>query len=345
MASTSKINLELSSFPIELLSQIFSLACTDDGATIHSLSLVSRLFHSIALPLFYDALSLHTSEHLSYLCSLLPTLPSHLRQIHHLYVCLSPPEPRVDVSVDLQNLFAILSYASPTLETFSFVYPNTVLSSSTIARIFRTPFPYLRELSMHGFYPFPNASVIRMPMLERLHLSGNRNPYGLFHAGCLSNGMQNGKKDEGGLPSLTHLKVSGLHMASSFSMELERVIEISKDDGRPKSHNYRTDFDQIQLVQIPPRLECIVVQPGPMLSPPRGNPSTRSRTSLSGACVKKDMAMMEKLEHIAQCSQNEDGESLRVILEDRITGSEIEMKEVLYRDWRSRLDGGKGCWI
>ncbi|THU89943.1 hypothetical protein K435DRAFT_560728, partial [Dendrothele bispora CBS 962.96] len=200
----------LTSFPIELLSHIFSLACTDDGATVHSLSLVSRLFRSVACPLLYDTLSIHTSTQINHLSNLLPTLPPHLRLIRHLYVHLSPPQARVDVSSDIQNLFSILSLASSTLESLSFVYPNTVLSSSILARVSRIPSPKLRELTLHGFYPFPNASAVYMPKLERLHLSGNRNPYGLFHPGCF--------------PSLTHLKISGVSMACAFAMELEQVV-------------------------------------------------------------------------------------------------------------------------
>ncbi|KAF5356552.1 hypothetical protein D9758_008239 [Tetrapyrgos nigripes] len=309
------------SCPVELASYIFSLACTDDGATVHSLSLVSRSFNDICAFLRYDSVSIHNREQIARVSASLSKLPPHLRRIHHLYIFLAPPQARVDVNDDIELVFRILQFASPTLESLAFVYPNTVMSSTAISRLFRTPFPNLHELTVHGFYPFPNSSTMHMPRLERLHLSGNRNPYGLFHMNCLNDS----------LPYLTHLRVSGLLMASSFAIELECVVNVSRG----------VDSEQISPVPgrlpLPSKLEHIVIQPG-------YNPATR--TSMGN--MKKDEAMMKTLQDVVRCQDTgiSDGVkgNLRVVLENRGEVPDMMMKEVLYRDWMSRLDGKAGCW-
>ena len=81
-----------------------------------------------------------------------------------------------------------------------------------LGELFSTSLPNLVALSIHGFYPFPSitSSTPTMPKLERLWLSGNRNPHGLLQLGAL----------EAAAPTLTHLRVSEVALAAPFAREL-----------------------------------------------------------------------------------------------------------------------------
>src|ERR1700761_5225241 len=79
--------------PTELLAQIFALTTTlDSGATLRSLLLVSRLFHSISVPLKFYCVNLTTSRDIQRFHRELERLEhasTHSRRIFHLFVSLA----------------------------------------------------------------------------------------------------------------------------------------------------------------------------------------------------------------------------------------------------------------
>ncbi|KAJ4491925.1 hypothetical protein C8J55DRAFT_402353, partial [Lentinula edodes] len=190
----------------------------DSGASIRSLLRASQLFHDICAPLKYHCLSLTTAssiEHLHQELKHLENSPAHLRRILHLYISLSQSDIQGDTECDtISHIFYILQCAAETLKTLTFIYHNTVFSTSVLGQLLRRSFPVLTELTIHGFYPFPKMNKSFMPMLERLHLSGNRNPYGLLQLSSLDECF----------PSLSHLRISGLLMAGSFVEELKGAL-------------------------------------------------------------------------------------------------------------------------
>ncbi|KAF9448535.1 hypothetical protein P691DRAFT_639233, partial [Macrolepiota fuliginosa MF-IS2] len=194
--------------PPELHSYICSLACTDDGYTARSLSRVSKYFAQITLPYLYQSLCISEPTRIRNLAKKLQTTPAHQRRIHHLFISDASGERDLASSI-----ISILTLSAPTLETLALVAPAPLSSTSLIARLLRTRFPRLYELTISGHYPFPSSSPSCFPSLERLHLLGNRNPHGLLNLGALESSM----------PALTHLRISGLSLAVSFSQELHQA--------------------------------------------------------------------------------------------------------------------------
>ncbi|KAF8147878.1 hypothetical protein B0H34DRAFT_619431, partial [Crassisporium funariophilum] len=213
--------------PPELHAYITQFACTDDGYTIRSLYGVSRYYREISRPYLYQALSISHVHQIPIIAAQLEALPIHWRHIRHLLIsneCSNASLDQIPHSsnspplslLEIQTLvLRIITIASPTLFTLAFVASSSSPAASTplIARIFRTPFPLLHDLTICGYYPFPNAPG-KFPCLERLHLSGNRNPHGLFQLGVL----------EAAFPSLRDLKVDGLGMAVTFLFEVEEAL-------------------------------------------------------------------------------------------------------------------------
>src|SRR5690349_20851832 len=106
----------MNSYPPELHSYILGLACTDDGYTAQSLSLVSRYFAQIALPYLYQSVVVTSPAQIRRLSRKLQNLPHHLRRIHHLFIS---DDERGDREV-ANMINSIISLAAPTLETLAF---------------------------------------------------------------------------------------------------------------------------------------------------------------------------------------------------------------------------------
>jgi len=248
--------------PAELHSHIFSLACTDDGYTARSLSLLSRYFFQISLPFRYLSICITKTPQIQSLSERLQATPSHLRRIDHLFISDDGCDPQA-----LVNFMDILTLAAPTLKTLALIAASSLTSASLIARIFRACFPRLHELTIFGYYPFPSTPSC-FPSLERLHLFGNHNPYGLLSLGGLESVM----------PNLTYLRVSGLTLAVSFSQELEQAFASSSTG----------EEDRMFPAKLPPKLKHISIQCGPEF--------TKSSLNLR----LKDENMMQNLEKLEE---------------------------------------------
>lgn len=246
--------------PPEIHSYICELACFDDGSTLRAVSLVSQYFRDIAKPFFYQSLAI-SGPQIALLVSKLENTPPHLRHIRHLFISdqqVAKSDHGLAKSAnnaDSISLSRIITLAAPTLETLCFVVTAPATSTAAISRLFRTPFPNLRELTVSGFYPFP-SSTGKLPSLERLHLHGNRNPHGLLQMGCLNDAC----------PNLTHLRVSGLNMAVSFALELKDALH--------------GDDASLFPSQVSSHLQHVVVEPGAILPVSGKNPASYAREQL-----------------------------------------------------------------
>lgn len=232
--------------PPELHAYICQLACTDDGYTVRSLNLVSRYFRNISISFLYRSIAISGIGQINQLASRLENTPPHLRQLRHLYLCdkksqTQKPErtqAKFLSEADANTITRILTLAAPTLKSLAFIASCPMSSTPLISRLFRISFPHLQDLTVAGFYPFP-SSPGKMPSLERLHLTGHRNPHGLLQVGNLDEAY----------PSLTHLRVSGLGMAVSFAIELKQALN---------------DDESLAVFpsKLPQRVRSVIVQPG-----------------------------------------------------------------------------------
>ncbi|KAE9410079.1 hypothetical protein BT96DRAFT_912947 [Gymnopus androsaceus JB14] len=342
--------------PVELLAQIFTLTTTlDSGTTLRSLLRVSHLFHNICIPLKFSCVTLTTRLDVKRFHQELRLLehsntPAHLWRILHVYISLTQSDTQADITErdTINQLFCILRTAAETLQSLTFIYHNHIFGTSVFGQLYRHSFPVLTELTIHGFYPFPSpmspnelpvpdqanlssesvsscANASFMPMLERLHLSGNRNPYGLLQLSSLDECF----------PSLTHLRVSGLLMAGSFVEEVKSALE-----EHSSSHNDDdTKQSSISLARLPPilpsKLQSLVLQPGFMPLP--------MRPGVTGSSAKKDLLMMERLKEIDEVSKSRQG--VCVTLKERSQDPEkICIDLDLHSDWLGRMNGAVGCW-
>ncbi|KAI0738206.1 hypothetical protein C8Q80DRAFT_1072346, partial [Daedaleopsis nitida] len=207
--------------PLELHAQIFEFACTDNGTTARNLSLVSRYVRNVTAPYLYQSLVICGLDQMNELVARLDAVPAHLRRIRHLFLSdwthaevqkrsLALNSTEMDrYDAEKNAAMRILDYAAPTLETLALVVSCPYTAPPLVGHLFSVPLPRLVELSIHGFYPFPRTSGV-MPKLERLHLSGNRNPHGLLQLGAL----------EAACPNLAHLRLSDIALATAFAKEL-----------------------------------------------------------------------------------------------------------------------------
>ncbi|KAJ4479373.1 hypothetical protein J3R30DRAFT_2752983 [Lentinula aciculospora] len=330
--------------PPEILAQIFALTTTlDSGVSIRSLLLVSQLFHDICVPLKFRCLSLTTASSIERLHQELEHLensPAHLRKILHLYISLTQSDIQTHTECDtISQIFCILHSASETLQTLTIIYHNTLFSTSVLGRLFRNSLPVLTELTIHGLYPFPGRMPLTnsklptsmpslemdksfMPMLERLHLSGNRNPYGLLQLSSLDESF----------PSLSHLRISGLLMAGSFVREMKAALEeYTVCGGNPESY---CDSLTYPPAKLPSKLQSVVLQPGYM--PPPNRPGV-------AYAAKKDTWMMAQLKDIEVDAKRR--QNVRVTLKNRMQDPDkVSVSSVLLSDWRGRMNGDEGCW-
>ncbi|KAI0795919.1 hypothetical protein C8Q75DRAFT_791081 [Abortiporus biennis] len=215
----------MNTLPPELHSLIFEFACTDDGYTARSLSLVSHYTRDASKAFLYQCLSVAGLDQLLTITEKLEEAPHRLRRVRHLFLSdwtVSQTKMRL-VPVNNEDMdryeaeksaiIHLLNLSASTLESLTIIISCPYNGAQIIGHLFSLSFPRLTDLSIHGFYPFPH-SPNSFPRLERLHLSGNRNPHGLLQTGGLASSC----------PSLTQLKISGIVSASTFAEELDRTI-------------------------------------------------------------------------------------------------------------------------
>ncbi|KAI0755575.1 hypothetical protein C8Q74DRAFT_313962 [Fomes fomentarius] len=247
----------MDTLPLELHAHIFALACTDDGSTARALSLVSRYVRDVSAPFLYQSLAISGLDQMSELLARLERVPLHLRRIRHLFFSdwthTEVQERRMSFCpmdmdrYDAEKTFAqrIIDYAAPTLETFALVMSCPYTAPPLVGHLFTIPLPRLVDLAIHGFYPFPRTSGT-MPRLERLHLSGNRNPHGLLQLGAL----------EAACPNLAHLRLSDITLAAPFARELHTAALPQEDLDGSRDVRVSEPF----LSALPPRLRHVVVE-------------------------------------------------------------------------------------
>ena len=81
----------MDTLPVELHSQIFQLACIDDGGAARSLSLVSRYLHQVAEPFLFQTLIVSGHDRLDIVANKLEKSSIHCRRVRHLFLTDQKP--------------------------------------------------------------------------------------------------------------------------------------------------------------------------------------------------------------------------------------------------------------
>lgn len=158
--------------PPEIWTEVFSLACTDDGSTGRALSTVSREVHIISKPVKYQSICVFGPKQLLKLLAVLSALPPSARKIRYLFVAdgsrdfaelddtievprrLYDPHPGPDPGRDVaeQAIFHwILHLASGSLVALH-IHCTKIHRRSLLLEI---GLPVLSELTLQG--PFKSA--------------------------------------------------------------------------------------------------------------------------------------------------------------------------------------------
>ncbi|KDQ49898.1 hypothetical protein JAAARDRAFT_142761 [Jaapia argillacea MUCL 33604] len=77
--------------PLEICEHIFSFACTDDGTTAISLSLVSRYIYQTSKLHRHQSIAVESVDKMLALCNVLETIPVDRRRVNHLFVVHHKP--------------------------------------------------------------------------------------------------------------------------------------------------------------------------------------------------------------------------------------------------------------
>jgi hypothetical protein len=83
-------NATMDRWPIEIWSQIFALACTDNGFTGRSLSLVSRYIYESSKPTKLQSLSVSTPQQIQSLALLIRKTSPEYRRVRNLFIYIHP---------------------------------------------------------------------------------------------------------------------------------------------------------------------------------------------------------------------------------------------------------------
>ncbi|OSD04497.1 hypothetical protein PYCCODRAFT_1433366 [Trametes coccinea BRFM310] len=234
---------------VETLQYIFSYACTDDGYTGYSLTLVSKAFRAIVHPIRFHRVALHNVAQVESFAVFMDKQPveAHVPRVQHLFISTWADGQRVARIREVESSrggseehLAFTEWASlaQTLHTrLSFVLPRVLQTVSPALRTFTIihalemgdiplnhSLPHLEELTSFGWVPYGSRNDEISPLfpaLRRLHIG--------FPVLTLRRWIRH-------TPCLTHLRLSEVSpSASTLPDELSTLL----DDARPSCPDLR----------------------------------------------------------------------------------------------------------
>ncbi|KAI0789797.1 hypothetical protein C8Q75DRAFT_764900 [Abortiporus biennis] len=363
--------------PPEIHARIFSYACTDDGTTGLSLSLVSRYIYDVSSPFQWQAVSLPGYTHLVLFAQRLQRhtrTNNPKRPIYHLFISdrgtpppvtncwdTQPLEPVSKEATDALNF--ILPYASPTLLTFTFYSSVAFMGgAASMTQVLNYSYPNLTELTLRGrctpvqlrLFNNPDLestlSSFSMPKLRHLHLAipchgfsyGNlQETRNLIHKIASSN--------------LTHLRISFLDMWGS-----KRIAEVLHAElaalgltkpvlKLPSIREAHSDSPRIPITVVPSAEKRASEVTWERLFPESlqllaVQPSPTANFYCS-CCMdfRGDIDVMRLFNAMAQEADDKRFLYLGQGCQSMSMGLQYGEKEALY-DWLQRIEGGIGCW-
>ena len=250
--------------PVELLSKIFSLACTDTGKTGCSLSIVSHHIRDVSAEYRYQAVAATTAQQISEFHSVFTQVPARLRRVRYLYLYRkvpvllgqdsseferreymrwfqSRPHPSSEEAALDFKIRTLLELTAPTLETLSVVAFEPY---ETLAGILGTfILPRLRQLTLRMWVGFPN-DLIFAPNVERLDM----------WAATLDPASRH--KSLGRVfPRLTHLYLTGYNpdrgQDPALLEDIKYALAISPENNLRRAYITRMSPGQRQVTLLP----------------------------------------------------------------------------------------------
>jgi hypothetical protein len=181
--------------PPEIWMKIASFACTDDGLTCRSLSLVSKSFHDISKPFKLQSIALRGADQTVAFATLLKTTPPHLRRVHNLLIRAGGPQ--INLLADFSVVVPLFRQRAHLIEVSLSIMESVadtiqvvvLLHDGLMRQNLLYDAPVLTELTIHWFdlANLQNATIPCIPSLQRMEIfngdQGRPEPEepGIFH--------------------------------------------------------------------------------------------------------------------------------------------------------------------
>jgi len=252
--------------PTEIFMEIFKAACTDDGTTGRSLSLVSHFVNEASKGVKLQSLAIVGVRQIMAATTMLESTPPQFRRVKHLFLSGGPQretsgELEADFTRDWEYNVGSAVHFEGACKAFSRILElvaPTLLSFYLVSEISRNctllpvSMPALVDLTVHC--PFPSApwdydeEASDFPSLRRLRIVGP-NDYNERIFRDISEQA----------PHLTHLAFIPRCPSRTLHMDLEVALDI------PRRRNRRRllpTFLYTRCAKLPPSLTHVYVQPG-----------------------------------------------------------------------------------
>ncbi|KAH9926843.1 hypothetical protein B0H21DRAFT_137294 [Amylocystis lapponica] len=329
-------------FPAEIWTRIFSLACTDDGSTGRSISLVSTYIHDVSLPIQLQSIALAGHRQLHRFADMLERRPPHLRNVRNLCVSHESPQSAEGLEnaafAQAWNKYNVVE-GDPTMLTQQPSYPYIVDEMKAfhqwikqqffeaVARVLQIVAPDVQTLALQsGPYFSPALLNDHFPSLVELAVdgvtSGLRDPQSseitlprfpslkyLHIISCCSNLPVFADH----APALTHLRLSGFAF-SDFTGSVTKLI---------RSAIVKPADDRNMTGTRLSHIEQIIIEPVATRDTYRHGVLNRFYNELK----LEDLYAANKLVILRQ-------------FDNKRTYRWTNARE----DWMARLCGGLGCW-
>ncbi|CCM03260.1 uncharacterized protein FIBRA_05387 [Fibroporia radiculosa] len=335
---------------VELWMRIFSFACTDDGSTGRSLSLVSKFFQDVSRPYRLQSIVLKDREQLHDFAEILQRTPPEHRRIHHLFIAdpHRPPRRTLAAFPDLSSLgktellrtLALYSLTSDEVQAiWQRLGPQAQSENAEILdRSIKQPVPELesilqfvaptvRTLTAHAsscLYLLTN----KFPELEELTILGpnvaiQRRPFPPGDLAQLPSLRRLHLVDSSEFfmqfvqraPQITHLRLTGLSFLRQDAVDaLGTALHIPPDHTDPASPS-------VVPHNYLPRIERII---------------TDSQS------VPTNASLIRRIRGVQGLTQNS---KVTFIQPDSLEGTKPYVWSDARRDWLQRLEEKNGCWV
>ncbi|KAJ6627016.1 hypothetical protein B0H10DRAFT_1997721 [Mycena sp. CBHHK59/15] len=173
---------EAAYLPVEIWTQIYGLACTDDGSAGRALSLVSKDWRTLSAPYKLQSIALVGAKPILRFLCILESTPESLQNVQSLFIgCqnlrLYPSSYRFDPAYERTRNLVFTDTLFPELQMTAFTHTPLITQDAieqSVLRILERVAPTLRALHTHltfltrsgPFYP------VFLPHLEDLVLHG-----------------------------------------------------------------------------------------------------------------------------------------------------------------------------
>jgi hypothetical protein len=346
--------MPLNLFPPEICSQIYALACTDDGYTGRSLAAVSRYIHETSSPYKFQSIALPNAYRASLFASILGKTPPHLRGVAYLFVAnddfdIDGPGSRDSGTKTTSSRRSITSMFSSFVGSSAKLPPQTVNPMKdhdtdiieAVLKILRLIAPTLRTLSISFECRWINSTSLfsvetsfpALSSLTELNLNYRAPTDALFNHFVFH--------FPASFPSLRRLDISGLkllsyrfelfacitkiapsltHLRLPAKMALMNVPFVSPTTWPP---TYRRSDDD----NLPATLGRVLIQ----LNGPHGYTCPGQRLYQTGCTRCRLLAMATT-------------DRKFVALEAQSDDTWQKNRERLENDWKDRIGGGEGSW-